>query len=447
MNPEVLSKLNEQLAQRDNMIKLLKLRLQNMEDGDAPVAAGQPPAAPESVVPARRADAERVRELEERLANLRHEVETREAATRMAEKRAGDLQRALDEVGKKTTTQDEEIKEARSEFNQLKVHTERLGTELSQARSRTATLEGELSGLRKELESRPEATPSGSDPILQKELEQTRRELRVARKEAESLQAQLVETEKSETASRTVQDDRLTAGVLNELMTLLTQSESLRRRIPQDLHDSWGNFEALICDVAAKLGIRRIRAVGESYNPDIHQVVKRGISLNHPHDTVVRELTPGFISDDGVVRLAEVEVSINPNHCTKCDKTLPEGSSFCNFCGSKLPGDTGEEYEDLDTTGLIDSQLELARKFEDKGNHQKAVLHYKNALNLDPNSNSARSGLARVYEMEGRYDLALEHLEALKEEATNLREVTRQEQRIQVKKDIMENMKRLLPMV
>ena len=49
--------------------------------------------------------------------------------------------------------------------------------------------------------------------------------------------------------------------------------------------------------------------------------------------------------------------------------------------------------------------------------------------------------------MEGRYDLALEQLGQLKEDAVHLREAQRQEQRIQVKKDIMESMKRLLPMV
>jgi molecular chaperone GrpE len=62
-------------------------------------------------------------------------------------------------------------------------------------------------------------------------------------------------------------------------------------------------------DTLERKGITRINAVGETFDPNIHEAVMQVASDDHPENTVVVELQKGYILHDRVIRPSMVTVS------------------------------------------------------------------------------------------------------------------------------------------
>ncbi len=56
----------------------------------------------------------------------------------------------------------------------------------------------------------------------------------------------------------------------------------------------------------------RIDAVGQAFDPNLHEAVQMQPSDEYPANTVMRELRPGYVLHDRVVRPAQVFVSTGP---------------------------------------------------------------------------------------------------------------------------------------
>jgi molecular chaperone GrpE len=62
-------------------------------------------------------------------------------------------------------------------------------------------------------------------------------------------------------------------------------------------------------DVMGRKGLARIDAVGETFDPNIHEAVMQVTSQEHPENIVVEELQKGYVLHDRVIRPSMVVVS------------------------------------------------------------------------------------------------------------------------------------------
>ena len=65
--------------------------------------------------------------------------------------------------------------------------------------------------------------------------------------------------------------------------------------------------------VLERVGVTRYSAVGERFDPNRHDATGRVVSVNQPPDTVVAELTPGYVLNGRVLRPAQVLVAAAPD--------------------------------------------------------------------------------------------------------------------------------------
>ena len=65
--------------------------------------------------------------------------------------------------------------------------------------------------------------------------------------------------------------------------------------------------------VLERVGVTRYSAVGERFDPNRHDATGRVVSVNQPPDTVVAELTPGYLLNGRVLRPAQVLVAAAPD--------------------------------------------------------------------------------------------------------------------------------------
>jgi molecular chaperone GrpE len=70
-------------------------------------------------------------------------------------------------------------------------------------------------------------------------------------------------------------------------------------------------IQAQFLDVLKRHGISRIEALGEPFDPNLHQAVMQ-MPSDQPPNTVVQVLEPGFMIQDRVLRPARVAVAMPP---------------------------------------------------------------------------------------------------------------------------------------
>jgi molecular chaperone GrpE len=65
--------------------------------------------------------------------------------------------------------------------------------------------------------------------------------------------------------------------------------------------------------VLERVGVTRYSALGERFDPNRHEATGRVVSVNQAPDTVVAELTPGYVLNGRVLRPAQVVVAAAPD--------------------------------------------------------------------------------------------------------------------------------------
>jgi molecular chaperone GrpE len=66
-------------------------------------------------------------------------------------------------------------------------------------------------------------------------------------------------------------------------------------------------------DTLGKLGIRRTEAVGQPFDPTVHESIQHLCSSEHPAGTVITEVQPGYVMGGELLRPALVVVSKGPD--------------------------------------------------------------------------------------------------------------------------------------
>jgi len=189
--------------------------------------------------------------------------------------------------------------------------------------SESSGLEGEIktpSGEETEAKSEPEGTDTliqlQADLIVAKgEAEQWRD--RFLRKAAEfENYRKRVEREKGESVVLAK------SSVLAELLPIVDACERALVSFSSTQEDTGGclaqyreGFQLLyrqVADTLTRLGVVRIAALGEDFDPNFHEALSREETVEHDENTVVEELRTGYMYGDRLLRPAQVKVAIRP---------------------------------------------------------------------------------------------------------------------------------------
>lgn len=65
-------------------------------------------------------------------------------------------------------------------------------------------------------------------------------------------------------------------------------------------------------DILGSEGLVRIRAVGEKFDPNMHEGIMQVESNEHPDGTIIEELRPGYMYHDKCLRPAVVKITKKP---------------------------------------------------------------------------------------------------------------------------------------
>ncbi|MGQ9837768.1 MAG: nucleotide exchange factor GrpE [Cyanobacteriota bacterium] len=77
----------------------------------------------------------------------------------------------------------------------------------------------------------------------------------------------------------------------------------------RELHNSYQSVYRLLVESLKKMGVSRMKVVGQPFNPNLHEAIARQPSSDYPEDIVITEYQAGYKLGDLVIRHAMVAVS------------------------------------------------------------------------------------------------------------------------------------------
>ena len=102
-------------------------------------------------------------------------------------------------------------------------------------------------------------------------------------------------------------------GVLESVDNLQRAIESYEQEPNGDgLAQGVAMVSAQISKVLEEHGCKKIDAVGQPFDPNLHQALQMQASDDHPANTVMQDLRPGFQLHDRLIRPTQVFVSTGP---------------------------------------------------------------------------------------------------------------------------------------
>ncbi|MEO8246892.1 MAG: nucleotide exchange factor GrpE [Chloroflexota bacterium] len=117
-----------------------------------------------------------------------------------------------------------------------------------------------------------------------------------------------------------------TALLISKMLGVLDDFDRALANVPPDAHDGWVEgvrlVERKLRTVLEAEGVTPIDALGEPFDPNLHEAVVHEPTTEHPDNTVIAELQRGYRLNDRVLRPAMVKVANNPNQMTR-----PAGAS------------------------------------------------------------------------------------------------------------------------
>jgi molecular chaperone GrpE len=162
----------------------------------------------------------------------------------------------------------------------------------------------------------------GRAELIEK-LEEMARELEAAREGAEE-QLRIAQRATADLANyrRRVDDERAaTIGLANavliaKLLTALDDFDRALDHVPADVHEGWVDgirlVERKLRAVLESEGVTSIEALGQPFDPNIHEAVVHEETADFPDNQVIGELQRGYRLHDRVLRPALVRVANNP---------------------------------------------------------------------------------------------------------------------------------------
>jgi molecular chaperone GrpE len=121
---------------------------------------------------------------------------------------------------------------------------------------------------------------------------------------------------------RRTDDERATMGqftnalLIGKLLTVLDDFDRALENVPAEAHDAWIEgvklTERKLRGLLESEGLTPIEAVGEPFDPNLHEAVAHEETVDHPDNSVIGEVQRGYRLHDRVIRPSLVRVANNP---------------------------------------------------------------------------------------------------------------------------------------
>ncbi len=172
-------------------------------------------------------------------------------------------------------------------------------------------------------EERAEGVPTPTRLELAERIEQLERELADAKAKAEE---HLYNWQRSaadfSNYKRRTDDERAqltqfsTAVLINKLLGVLDDFDRALENVPPEAHDAWIEgvklVERKLRSVLESEGVTPIEAVGQPFDPNLHEAVAHEETTEHADNEVIGEVQRGYRLHDRVIRPSLVRVANNP---------------------------------------------------------------------------------------------------------------------------------------
>jgi molecular chaperone GrpE len=121
---------------------------------------------------------------------------------------------------------------------------------------------------------------------------------------------------------RRTDEERETVGqfanalLIGKLLAVLDDFDRALEHVPPDVHEGWVDgirlVERKLRNVLESEGVSPIEALGQPFDPNLHEAVVHEETTDHPDNQVIGELQRGYRLRDRVLRPALVKVANNP---------------------------------------------------------------------------------------------------------------------------------------
>ncbi len=106
------------------------------------------------------------------------------------------------------------------------------------------------------------------------------------------------------------------AILIGKLLGVLDDFDRALESVPPDAQDPWIEgvklVERKLRNVLESEGVTQIDAIGQSFDPNLHEAVAHEETVDHPDNEVIGEVRRGYRLHDRLIRPALVRVANNP---------------------------------------------------------------------------------------------------------------------------------------
>jgi len=107
-----------------------------------------------------------------------------------------------------------------------------------------------------------------------------------------------------------------TAILIGKMLAVLDDFDRALENVPPDAHEGWIEgvklVERKLRGVLESEGVTPIEALGQPFDPNLHEAVVHEPTADHPDNQVIGELQRGYRLHDRVIRPSLVRVANNP---------------------------------------------------------------------------------------------------------------------------------------
>jgi molecular chaperone GrpE len=151
---------------------------------------------------------------------------------------------------------------------------------------------------------------------LQRELEETRRSDAEHRNNWHRSAADFANYKRRNDEERATLTQFANAVLIGKLLAVLDDFDRALENVPAEAHDPWVEgvrlTERKLRNVLESEGVVAIEAVGQPFDPNLHEAVVHEDTADHPDNQVIGELQRGYRLHDRVIRPSLVRVANNP---------------------------------------------------------------------------------------------------------------------------------------
>lgn len=488
-------KLNQQIVQKDNMIRLLQMKLKRHEEE----AAGGADARVRELESRLDERERRVTELESEVHGLQEEMETQSGVRAGAEPSA-----RVEQLEVECENLHDQLSHLRREVTRLEADMEKKDSHIEILRGEAREGQETVDSLRQKLEQQKDGQLSTPREVMEltdgdslfEPVSRRIRALDLPRAGAEELRGLLREIRFDliqEARERTDESERLRQQI-KDLESRLEENSALRERLQrvtdelenqrrdqtsgraplpavrpepsqglvygtiqmmdefnelyslpeasdgEDVRSRIHRMHTLADKLVRDLQIEAVAAIGQQFDTRFHEVAEYVRSRDHEEGLIIDELRRGWQRGGEVIRPALVKVVKNHHQCSNCGNDVRVGSAFCDSCGNRLES-LDAPCSDLRNTAEM--YWNTGRIFEDKGLTEKAREYFRQAVALEPENNHYLFSLGRVLEKAGEFGEALDCFRQIPVTDLRFEEAERHVQNILLKKGIIENLRML----